>query len=354
MVGSAGLRSVRDRYPIGTGPTDPGGTPWPAWDDGGVSMPQYPRPEQFGAGRRSEYPGLIPLRPLGVGEILAAAVLLVRRHLLPLGAVAVLVSGLSTAVTLGVLAGTGSLSSYADSTWLNDLLAGTSTSIPGSILLAAGLGTLVSTIGAPIVAGLASAYAGAEALGRNASGAVTERLAGRWPVLLGVAASVGVLVSLGLAVFLVPGVIAYLVLALAAPVAVMERSGVQASLRRSAQLTHGHRGRILGAVALAMIIGFFLDVLASTLATAVFGAVDAVTLLVITQSVSVLVAGLTGSFTGAVVAVLYIDVRIRSEGLADSLRMAAAADRLRVDPTVHRGIPGVNPGGLNPPERPGP
>jgi len=317
-------------------------------------MPQYPRPEQFGAGRRGEYPGLIPLRPLGVGEILAAAVLVVRRHLLPLGAVAVLVSGLSTAVTLGVLAGTGSLSSYADSTWLNDLLAGTSTSIPGSILLAAGLGTLVSTIGAPIVAGLASAYAGAEALGRNASGAVTERLAGRWPVLLGVAASVGVLVSLGLAVFLVPGVIAYLVLALAAPVAVMERSGVQASLRRSAQLTHGHRGRILGAVALAMIIGFFLDVLASTLATAVFGAVDAVTLLVITQSVSVLVAGLTGSFTGAVVAVLYIDVRIRSEGLADSLRMAAAADRLRVDPTVHRGIPGVNPGGLTPPERPGP
>ena len=29
------------------------------------------------------------------------------------------------------------------------------------------------------------------------------------------------------------------------------------------------------------------------------------------------------------------------------------ADRLRVDPTVQRGIPGVNPGGLTPPERPG-
>ena len=317
-------------------------------------MPQYPRPEQFGGGRRGDNPGLIPLRPLGVGEILAAAVLVVRRHLLPLGAAAVLVSAASTVVTLGVMAASGSLSSYADSSWLNDLLAGTSTSIPESILLAAGLGTLVSTIGAPIVAGLASAYAGAEALGRNASGAVTERLAGRWPVLLGVAASVGVLVSLGLAVFLVPGVIAYLVLALAAPVAVMERSGVQASLRRSAQLTHGHRGRILGAVGLAMIIGFFLDVLASTLAGAIFGSADAVTALVISQGVTVLVAGLTGSFTGAVVAVLYIDVRIRSEGLADSLRMAAAADRLRVDPTVHRGIPGVNPGGLTPPERPGP
>ena len=317
-------------------------------------MPQYPRPEQYGAGRRGEYPGLIPLRPLGIGDILAAAVLVVRRHLLPLGAMAVLVSAVSAGVTLGVLATSGSLSSYADNRWLDDLLAGTSTSIPGSIVVAAVLGTLVSAIGAPVVAGMASAYAGAEALGRNGSGALTERLAGRWPVLFGVAATVGVLVSIGLAVFLVPGVIAYLVLALAAPVAVMERSGVHASMRRSAQLTHGHRGRILSAVALAMIIGVFIDALAIWLVSAIFGSVDAVTALVIAQGVSVLVAGLTGSFTGAVVAVLYIDVRIRSEGLADSLRMAAAADRLRVDPTVHRGIPGVNPGGITPPERPGP
>jgi len=316
-------------------------------------MPQYPRPEQYGPGRRGENPGLIPLRPLGVGEVLAAAVLVVRRHLLPLGAVAVLVSGMSTAVTLGVMAGAGTLSTYATSSWLDELLTGKSTGIPGSILLAAALGTLVSTIGAPVVAGMASAYAGAEALGRNGSGAVTDRLAGRWAVLLGVALSVGVLVSIGLAVFLVPGVLAFLVLALAAPVAVMERSGLQESLRRSAQLTRGHRGRILGAVALAMIIGFFLDVLASTVAGAIFGSVDAITALMITQGVSVLMAGLTGSFTGAVVAVLYIDVRIRSEGLADSLRMAAAADRLRGNTTMPRGMPGVNPGGLTPPERPG-
>jgi hypothetical protein len=341
-------------HPIDPGRTGSGQDPLAAWDDESVSMPHYPRPEQYGAGRRGENPGLIPLRPLGVGDILAAAVLVVRRHLLPLGAVAVLVSAASTAVTLGVMAASGSLSTYAENIWLEDLLAGTSTSIPGSILVAAGLGTLVSAIGAPVVAGMASAYAGAEALGRDGSGAVTERLAGRWPVLLGLAAAVGVLVSIGLAVFLLPGVIAYLVLALAAPVAVMERSGVQASMRRSAQLTHGHRGRILGAVALAMIIGFFVDVLASILASAIFGSVDAVTALVISQSVGVLMAAVTGSFTGAVVAVLYIDVRIRSEGLADSLRMAAAADRLRIDPTVRRGIPGVNPGGLNPPERPEP
>src|SRR5664279_5041026 len=282
-------------HPIDPGRTGSGQDPLAAWDDESVSMPHYPRPEQYGAGRRVENPGLIPLRPLGVGDVLAAAVLVVRRHLLPLGAVAVLVSAASTAVTLGVIAAGGSLSTYADSSWFEDLLAGTSTSIPGSILVAAGLGTLVSAIGAPVVAGMASAYAGAEALGREGSGAVTERLAGRWPVLLGLAAAVGVLVSIGLAVFLVPGVLAYLVLALAAPVAVMERSGVQASMRRSAQLTHGHRGRILGAVALAMIIGFFVDVLASILASAIFGSVDAVTAAIRTPTLREMTSAVTAS-----------------------------------------------------------
>lgn len=320
-----------------------------------MSVPKYPRPDRYGAGGRGDHPGLIPLRPLGLGEILAAAVLVVRRHLLPLGAVAIVVSGLSTAVTLGVMAASGSLSSYADRVWRDDLLTVKSSAIPGPILLAAGLGILVSTIGAPVVAGLASAYAGAEALGRSGTGAAAQRLAGRWMMLLGVAGAVGVLVSIGLAVFLVPGVIAYLVLALAAPVAVMERSGVQASMRRSALLTHGYRARILGAVALAMLIGVVAHVLAGALAGAIVGTADAVPALIVTQGVGVLTAGLTGSFTGAVVAMLYIDVRIRSEGLADALRMAATADRLRVDPTVRPGgIPGVNPGGLTPPERPGP
>ena len=68
-------------------------------------------------------------------------------------------------------------------------------------------------------------------------------------MLLGVAVIVGVLVAVGLMLLVVPGVFAYLILVLAAPVAVMERGAVGASLRRSALLTRGHRGRILGAVA---------------------------------------------------------------------------------------------------------
>ena len=60
-------------------------------------------------------------------------------------------------------------------------------SVPG-ILLSSLLGLLVSTIGAPVVAGLATAYTGAQALGRDGRGAVAERLTGRWPVLLGIAA----------------------------------------------------------------------------------------------------------------------------------------------------------------------
>ena len=324
-----------------------------------MSVPRYPTPEPSGASGRAGFgdqPGLIPLRPLGVGEILASAVQVVRRHLLPLGGAAMLVAALSTAATLGVLAASGSLDAYAGNTWLDDVLTGKSTAVPGAILLAVILGTVVSTIGAPVVAGLATAYAGAQALGRTGAGAPTERLTGRWAVLLGVAVSVGVLVALGLAAFLIPGLLIYLVLVLAAPAAVMERSGVQASLRRSAQLTRGHRGRILGAVAVASLIGVVLDAVVSSVAGATIGSADAVTSLIVTQAVGVLMAGLTSSWLGAVVALLYIDVRIRSEGLAQALWTAAAADRLRRG-TNPGGSPGGRPAanpGISPPEHPGP
>jgi hypothetical protein len=42
---------------------------------------------------------------------------------------------------------------------------------------------------------VATAYTGADALGRDGRGAVAERLTGRWPILLGIALIVGALVA---------------------------------------------------------------------------------------------------------------------------------------------------------------
>jgi hypothetical protein len=55
-------------------------------------------------------------------------------------------------------------------------------------------------------------------------------------------------VALGSLLLLVPGVLAMLTFYVAVPVAVVERPGVFASLRRSAQLTLGHRGDLFAVV----------------------------------------------------------------------------------------------------------
>jgi hypothetical protein len=79
--------------------------------------------------------------------------------------------------------------------------------------------------------------------------------------VLGVALCVGVLVGIGLILFVIPGIIVACILYVSIPVAVVEKAGVGASLSRSARLTKGARlpvfgislllGLVLGAVGLA-------------------------------------------------------------------------------------------------------
>jgi hypothetical protein len=67
----------------------------------------------------------------------------------------------------------------------------------------------------------------------------------------------------------------------------------------------------------------------SSFAAAVVGGTGSVTTLLITQVIAALVSGLTGAWTGAVIALLYIDVRIRTERLDQALW--AAAERARIN-----------------------
>jgi hypothetical protein len=267
-----------------------------------------------------------------------------RRHLMPLGGAAIGIALLSSAVLLGLIWANGALQTYADAQWVNDLLAGRS--IPGVILLSSVAGLLVTTIGAAILAGMAVAYTGAQALGRDGRGAVTERLAGRWPVLLGVAVAFGVAVGIGLMLVVIPGVAAYLIWLLAAPAVVMEKASFGEAFRRSAQLTRGHRGRIAGAVIIAMLISSVASTVVASMFGALFASASAVTSLIITQLVSSVVSGLGAAWTGALVAVLYIDIRIRTENLDQALRRAAAANPSPPGGLAQgRGRPEVNPPG---------
>ena len=74
-------------------------------------------------------------------------------------------------VTLGLLAGTGALQTYAEGAWVQRSAGRRSHLTAESVLVVAVfVGLLVTTIGGPVVAGMATAYAGAQALGRDGPG----------------------------------------------------------------------------------------------------------------------------------------------------------------------------------------
>lgn len=63
--------------------------------------------------------------------------------------------------------------------------------------------------------------------------------------VIGVALVSGILILLGFFLLIVPGIIAYLVYYVAVPAAIIENTGVGASLSRSSGLTDGHRWQVL-------------------------------------------------------------------------------------------------------------
>ena len=144
--------------------------------------------------------------------------------------------------------------------------------------------------------------------------------------VLGVALLAGILVILGLAVLVVPGILLMVMLWVVVPVAVVERPGVVASLRRSADLTKGFRWQILGILALLLVI----EVAAATAVKVFIG-----------QVFVALGGGAAGWWAGVAVdwvleafftalaavigAVGYHDLRVAKEGL-DTEQIAAVFD----------------------------
>jgi hypothetical protein len=155
------------------------------------------------------------------------------------------------------------------STWLRNLPAFTVVSL--IVYLPVAAFWLLPSFGVPLEAVVANPYAGAVVgtalfllVSSVASGAVTygvvEELRGgraglgallaiavrRGPAVIPVALVTLAAVMLGFALLLVPGVYLRLALWVAIPVAVVERAGILASLRRSRELARGQLGTIFG------------------------------------------------------------------------------------------------------------
>jgi len=317
-------------------------------------QPQYARPY----GQPEIKPGVVPLRPLGLGEMLDGAVGVMRRYPRPtLGmsaAVAVVMALLNVVLLFTLLRPLADLdpnASFGDSDQLQTLIGGAAAGF-----LLTGLLAVLTTA---VLTGILTAVVGKAVLGqpldvRDAWQSVRPRL-GKLvavSVLIAVLTAAVMFVSVLVAVLLVQiggagaalvgvplalaGFLAAIYLAVRlslAPCAlVLERIGVRESLRRSWALVKGDWWRVFGISLLTFVIAGFVGVLVQApfevfgggLATFT-GTGDALApRTLIFSSIGGMVAStLVEPFAAGVRALLYVDRRMRAEGLDVALTAAA-------------------------------
>lgn len=137
--------------------------------------------------------------------------------------------------------------------------------------------------------------------------------------VLGVGLVAGLLTILGLIALVIPGFIVMCMLYVAVPAAVIERAGVDASVRRSAALTKGFRWRILGIILLVVLIQF-----AMGMAVAIAIPMSVETYLV--STLAILVVGIfAAAWQASAAAVSYYHLRSMKESI-DIEQIAAVFD----------------------------
>ena len=309
-------------------------------------------------------PGVIPLRPIAVGEILDGAFTSIRRNpkaTLGIAAVVLTISGIVTTGLEVLLLSQLGVNTGTDQTLTGAQLAGMLAVVVPSGLTALVLAFIVQIL----LTGLLTAVVGRSVLGDRITAGEAWRIArprlpalllatlltglalmGPWAglvavlIVLGTAgAPGGVLIAIG---FL--GVIASVVLdvwfwtmfSMSAAAVVLERQGPAQALGRSWRLVRRSFWRVFGILVLAAIIVLVASSilrLPFTVISAAFSSGSAPLAEAIKPSVASLVIGAVGSIvagaitqpiSAGVTVLLYVDLRMRREGLDLALQTATS------------------------------
>ncbi|MGW3995138.1 hypothetical protein ACWEF6_16755 [Amycolatopsis sp. NPDC004772] len=325
-------------------------TPPPGWQHGSSYRPdalppftgqqqyQPPRWNPDGLGK----PGVIALRPLNIGDILDGAITAIRRHALLILGIGAVVAVLSAALTfvlqryvltdLESFATTVELGPAATEEELRNALFGTF----GDLFIVLISSTLVSTLLLTVTTGLMAAVMGRAALGREVSfGIAWREVQPRLLPLLGVAFVYALLSTIGVMLCIIPGVLAWVFWALAAPALVLERGTFREAFARSVKLVGGGAfWRVLGVLLLARIIeSFFENIiqLPFTIGTGMFSqmfnpgkvTVPSTGDLLLASAGQIIAGTVAIPFVALVTVIVYLDQRMRREGMDIELARAA-------------------------------
>jgi len=308
-------------------------------------------------------PGLIPLRPLGFGTLLGASFQVIRRNPRPTFGISLLLNGLVIVLFIGVIGGVTAIAfgraASATSADADDIEAGA----VGAILLSALIPVALSLLVTAVLQGIISLEVSRATIGEKLTVRGLWRLArGRVGALIGWSAIVAAAVLVAIVVLativtllivfggdagLVAGIILGIVaglgaavlwawlatkLSLVPSVLMLERLPLRRAVARSWRLTSGYSyfWKTLGTQLLVYVI---VQVAAQVVATpvSILAAVGGATInpngdmtasfvliavsYVLTGIVSLVFAALAAVAQSAVAALIYIDIRMRKEGL---------------------------------------
>ena len=303
-------------------------------------MPPYGGNPYYGA--MAPKPGCIPLRPLNLGEILSGAVSAIARNaqvVLPISAVVAFVQALLT-VWIQSSHQQGSFVDNSDPNnpvyhW-NRFWAGLASSFGGG---------LISLVFAAVLTGMMIVVVTEDVVGRKADfGLVWAKLRSRLVRLVLLSIFLAFVEALGLVLCIAPGVWLWGIWAVAVPAMMVENLGFGSSLNRSRALVSGTFWRVWGIRALCYLIATVAAGVISGIVGAIFGASGGVTFHFGTNDGSSPIHYSTGALIGLVIissllqlfvapfkaavdSLLYVDLRMRKEGLAADLQRAASQSR---------------------------
>lgn len=332
----------------------------------GVPPAGWNTPPGWGQPRAAEpKPGVVPLRPLGLGELLDGAVTLVRHYPRPVLGLSAVLAIIATALNVGLaLTVLKPLIAFDLSTVESGGTASTQQvdgAVGGAILGSLG-GALVSGLAMLVLTGIITVIAGRGVLGRpmTLGDAWAELRPRLWPLIglsllttllvygsLAVAVTVAAasLAAVGpwAALIAVPVAMAgvclavylYCRLALAPCALVLEKASVRTSLRRSGVLVRGSWWRVFGILLMAWVVAAVVGQVVQApfvvfgMAPTLFGgggglSSDPSRFLILSYIGAGIAQTVIAPFTAGVRALVYVDRRMRAEGLDVTLTAAAA------------------------------
>jgi hypothetical protein len=287
-----------------------------------------PPPPQFGSSQpRSPKPGVIPLRPLALGEILDGAITAIRTYPKQMLGVSALMSTIANLLSVGVL-----LFIINQTTWLYSDLPLTASE---SDRLAEEFGiTLIVTIPSIVVSlligtflnGVLTVVMGKAVLGQPITiGEAWSHVRPRFGALLGLSLLYALIVIVGAVLFVIPGVWLYVLFSLCSTALILEGATVGKALGRSRTLVNGAWWRTFGILLLATIIASVLAQIVQIPFSLATGGLNTITgagpvpdievTLLLTALAGIIAETITLPFTAGVTTLIYIDRRMRREGM---------------------------------------